>query len=61
MTPLLVEIAIRLSKVLVALVIGIVLYLILTGPVGAAGSAELFLLSFLAGAVAVLLAESSPI
>ena len=37
------------------------LYLILTGPIGATGSVELGLLSFLAGAAFILLVQESPI
>jgi hypothetical protein len=61
MSHLLVEIALRLVKIVAALVVGAVVYAVATGPLGAAGSVELFLLAFLAGAAAILLAESSPI
>jgi hypothetical protein len=59
MSELISEILLRASKVLVALVLGAVLYLVLTGPLGVAGSGELALLAFVAGGVAVLLLESS--
>jgi hypothetical protein len=61
MTELASEILLRLAKVIAALVVGLVIYLIATGPLGATGSVELALLAFLSGAAAVLLMESSPI
>jgi hypothetical protein len=61
MSQLVVEILLRLSKVAAAGLLGVILYLVLTGPLGAGGSAELALLAFLAGAAVILLAESSPI
>lgn len=61
MSHLLVEIALRLSKILAALVVGLIVYAIATGPAGAAPSVELLLLSFLAAAAAILLVESSPL
>ena len=61
MRYLVVEIVLRLAKPAVALVIGAVLYLVLTGPLGAAGSRELALLAWLSGAAFVLLVESGPI
>ena len=58
MSDLLLDLGLRLAKVGLALLIGVVVYVVLTGPVGASGSAELAVLSFLAGAAAVLLVES---
>ncbi len=55
------EILLRLAKAAAALVVGIVLYALLTGPIGVTGSAELALLSWLSGAAFILLVESSPI
>jgi hypothetical protein len=52
------EILLRLAKPGIALVLGIVLYLIATGPAGATGSVELALLCWLSGAAFVLLVES---
>ena len=57
MSDLLFDFGLRLAKVGLAIVIGLIIYLVLTGPVGASGSAELAVLSFLAGAAAVLLVE----
>jgi len=55
------EILLRLAKAIAALVVGVVIYAIATGPLGAAGSPELALLAWLAGAAFILLVESSPI
>jgi hypothetical protein len=61
MSELVSEILLRAAKVVVAIVVGVVLYALITGPLGVAGSAELGLLSFVAGGVTVLLMESSPL
>ena len=61
MSNLVVEILLRLAKAGAALVLGIVLYVLLTGPFGVAGSAELGLLCWLSGAAFILLVETSPI
>jgi hypothetical protein len=61
MRELVVEILLRLSRVLAATVIGAVLYLILTGPLAVAGSAQLAILTWLVGATSVLLVETSPL
>jgi hypothetical protein len=61
MSNLLAEIALRLLKAGVALVLGIVLYVLLTGPFGNPGSVELALLCWLSGAAFILLVETSPI
>jgi hypothetical protein len=61
MSYLVAEILLRLAKALTALVVGAVVYMILTGPLGAAGSPELALLAWLGGAAFILLVESSPI
>jgi hypothetical protein len=58
---LLAEIALRAAKVGAAALLGLVIYWLMTGPFGAAGSAQLALEAFIAGAVIVLLLESSPI
>jgi len=55
---LVVEIALRLAKVVVASVFGVVIYLVLTGPVGLPPSAQLALESWIAGALVVLLLET---
>ena len=59
MSNLVIEILLRLAKAGIAAVIGIVLYLVLVGPLNLAGSAELALLCWLSGAAFVLLVETS--
>lgn len=61
MSNLVFEILLRLGKAAVALVLGVVLYLVLVGPFGIGGSAELALLCWLSGAAFILLVETSPI
>ena len=58
MSNLVNEILLRLAKAGIAALIGVVLYLVLVGPLGAAGSAELALLCWLSGAAFVLLVET---
>jgi hypothetical protein len=55
---LVIEILLRLAKAGIAAGLGIVLYAILIGPLGAAGSVELALLCWLSGAAFVLLVET---
>jgi hypothetical protein len=61
MSNLVVEILLRLGKALAALVVGLLVYAVAIGPLGAAPSIELGLLSWLSGAAFILLVESSPI
>ena len=61
MSNLVYEILLRLAKAGAAAVLGIIIYLVLVGPIGATGSAELALLSWLSGAAFILLVETSPI
>ena len=61
MSSLVNEILLRLAKAGVALLLGVVLYWLLTGPLGNTGSAELALLCWLSGAAFILLVETSPI
>ena len=61
MSNLVNEILLRLLKAGAAALIGWVLYLILVGPLGNAGSAELALLCWVSGAAFILLVESSPL
>jgi hypothetical protein len=58
---LLAEIALRLAKAGAAAIVGLLLYLVLTGPLGNGGSVELALLCWVSGAAFVLLVESSPL
>jgi hypothetical protein len=55
------EVLLRLVKALAALVVGLVLWVLLVGPLGMAASPELALLCWLSGAAFILLVESSPI
>ncbi len=61
MSNLVAEILLRLAKAGAALVVGVVVYAVLTGPLGVPGSPELALLAWLSGAAVVLLVETSPI
>ena len=61
MSNLAVELGLRLAKAAAAAVVGLLVYLLATGPGGADGTPELALLAWLAGAAFVLLVESSPI
>lgn len=61
MSNLVVEILLRLGKALAALAVGLLVYAIAVGLLGASPSIELGLLSWLSGAAFVLLVESSPI
>ena len=55
------EILLRLAKAGVAAILGVIIYLVLVGPLGVPASAELALLAWLSGAAFILLVESSPI
>jgi hypothetical protein len=55
------EVLLRLAKAAVALLVGILVWVVLVGPVGVPGTPELALLCWLSGAAFVLLVESSPI
>jgi len=58
MSHLLNEIGLRLAKAGIALLLGIILYSFLTGPLGNTASVELALLSWLSAAAFVLLVET---
>ncbi len=58
MSNLVIEILLRLAKAGIAAVLGVVLYALLVGPIGATGSVELALLCWLSGAAFVLLVET---
>jgi hypothetical protein len=60
-SSLLVEIALRFAKALAAGILGLILWVICVGPLGAIGSPELGLLCWLAGAAFVLVVERSPL
>jgi len=55
------EILLRLLKAVAALVVGVLLWVLLVGPLGVPASVELALLCWLSGAAFILLVESSPI
>jgi hypothetical protein len=55
------EILLRLAKAAAAAILGLVLYLVVVGPLGLPGSAELALLSWLSGAAFILLVETGPL
>jgi hypothetical protein len=61
MKELVAEILLRASKVVAAAVVGLVLYVVLVGPLGVEGSPMVALGAFIAGGIVVLLMESSPI
>lgn len=58
MSNLAIEILLRLAKVGIAAAVGVVLYVVLVGPLGVVGSTELALLCWLSGAVFVMLVET---
>ena len=58
MNEILVEIGLRVAKLVLAGLLGIVIYVVLTGPLGAPGSAQLALESWIAGALVILLLET---
>jgi hypothetical protein len=61
MSNLVFEILLRLAKAGLALVLGIIVYLVTTGPLGAPGSPELARLARLSGAAVILLVETGPV
>ena len=58
MQELVVEIGLRIAKVLVASLIGIVIYWVLTNVLGAPGSVQLALEAWIAGALVFLIVET---
>ena len=58
MSNLLNEFALRLLKAGIAVLLGLILYVVLTGPIGQPGSIELALLCWLSAAAFILLVES---
>jgi hypothetical protein len=61
MSNLVAEILLRLAKAGAAALLGLLVYWVATAWLGAAGSVELALLSWLAAAAFILLVEESPI
>lgn len=61
MSNLIGELLLRAAKAAACLVIAVLIYLVAVGPLGATGSVELGLLSWVAACVFVLVVEESPI
>ncbi|HET9755501.1 MAG TPA: hypothetical protein VFP66_03285 [Candidatus Limnocylindrales bacterium] len=61
MSNLLNDLALRLLKAGVVVLLGLILYVLVTGPLGQPGSVELVLLCWLSAAAFILLVESSPV
>ena len=61
MSNLVNEILLRLAKAGAATILGLVVYLVLVGPIGVTGSAELALLSWLSAAGFILLVQTGPL
>ena len=61
MSNLVFEILLRLAKAGAAALLGVILFAIVSGPLGAAPTVELGLLCWLSAAAFVLLVETSPI
>ena len=61
MSNLVNEILLRLAKAAVAAILGVLLYVVLVGPLGVTASAELALLCWLSGAAFILLVETGPL
>jgi hypothetical protein len=60
-TSLIWEILLRLAKAGLAAILGLIVYLVVVGPLGATPTVEIGLLSWLSGAAVMLLVESSPL
>jgi hypothetical protein len=58
---LVVEILLRLAKAGAAAILGMLMYGVLVGPLGAPASPELALLAWLSGAAFILLVETGPL
>jgi hypothetical protein len=57
---LLFEVLVRLAKLVLAGLVGLVVYALLVGPFGVAGTPVLALLAWIAGALVILLVETGP-
>jgi hypothetical protein len=55
------EILLRVAKAVAAAILGLIVYLVVVGPLGVAGSAELALLCWLGGAAFILLVQTGPL
>ena len=61
MRELVFELLLRLPKVILATVVGLIAWVLAVGPAGASPSAELWILCFIGGAAFVLLVQEGPI
>lgn len=61
MSNLVNEILLRLAKAGAAAILGLIVYLVVVGPLGVAGSVELALLCWLSGAAFILLVQTGPL
>ena len=61
MSNLVAEILLRLAKALAALVLGLIVYFVIVGPVGWPGSPELALLCWISGVAFILVVQESPL
>jgi ABC-type multidrug transport system permease subunit len=59
LNEIVIEIGLRAAKIVLAALIGVVIYVVLAGLLGVAGSPQLALESWIAGALVVLLLETS--
>ena len=59
MSEVVLEFGLRLAKLILAALIGVVIYVLLVGPLGVPGSPQLALESWIAGALVILLLETS--
>lgn len=59
MSEILLEFGLRAAKVILAALIGVVVYVVLVGPLNVPGSPQLALESWIVGALVILLLETS--
>ena len=59
MNELTIEVLLRGAKLVVAALIGVLIYIVLVGPLGVTGSPQLALEAWIAGALVLLLLETS--
>ena len=59
MSEIVLEFALRLAKLVLAALIGVVIYVLLVGPLGVPATPQLALESWIAGALVILLLETS--
>lgn len=59
MSEIVLEFVLRLAKLILAALIGVVVYVLLVGPLGVPGSPQLALEAWIAGALVILLLETS--